>query len=220
MKYMNMMKSWRIPMANLQLFADGDGGSDGDGGDGDGGTDGNEPEALDFDGFLKLEGNQAEFDRRVNKAIKTAVTNAEKKWKALTDDKLTEAEKLAQMTEVEKQAYEMKKLRDELETYKKQNVHSELAKTARQMLTDEGINIPDALLKNLVTDEADSTKEAVEAFADLYKEAVQDAVKEALKGKTPRKKGGDTAMTKEQIIAVKNPAERKRLIEENIELFQ
>ena len=198
-------------MANLQLFADGDGGSDGDGGDGDGGTDGNDPEALDFDGFLKLEGNQAEFDRRVNKAIKTAVTNAEKKWKALTDDKLTEAEK---------QAYEMKKLRDELETYKKQSVHSELAKTARQMLTDEGINIPDALLKNLVTDEADSTKESVEAFAELYKEAVQDAVKEALKGKTPRKKDRDTAMTKEQIIAVKNPAERKRLIEENIELFQ
>ena len=90
-------------MASLQLFAEGDG-DDGGAGDGDGdgagagstGADG----TVTFDDFLKGEGNQAEFDRRVQKAVNTAVTNAQAKWKALTDDKLSEAEKLAQMTKV------------------------------------------------------------------------------------------------------------------------
>ena len=55
----------------------------------------------------------------------------------------------------------------------------------------------------------------------MYKDAVQAAVKEALKGKAPRKgTGGAGTMTKEQILAVKNPSERQKLIAENITLFQ
>ena len=69
----------------LQLFAEGDGGGAGDGngsgsGDGDGGGEGSQGtnEPLSFDDFLKGEGNQAEFDRRVQKAVNTAVANARK----------------------------------------------------------------------------------------------------------------------------------------------
>lgn len=56
----------------------------------------------------------------------------------------------------------------------------------------------------------------------MYKEAVQNAVKDALKGKPPKAgNGGDKpSMTKEQILAVKNPSERQKLIAENITLFQ
>ena len=96
----------KVPM-NLQLFAEGgngagtgDEGGNGGGAGGAGGSDENEP--LSFDDFLKTGGNQAEFDRRVQKAVNTAVTNAQEKWQALTDDKLSEAEKLAKMTKEEK----------------------------------------------------------------------------------------------------------------------
>ena len=56
----------------------------------------------------------------------------------------------------------------------------------------------------------------------MYKEAVQNAVKDALKGKPPKAgNGGDKpSMTKEQILEVKNPSERQKLIAENITLFQ
>lgn len=56
----------------------------------------------------------------------------------------------------------------------------------------------------------------------MYKEAVQKAVKDALKGKPPKAgNGGDKPpMTKGQILAVKNPSERQKLIAENITLFQ
>ena len=205
----------------LQLFTEGDDGGTGDG-NGDGsGTDGGNNEPMSFDDFLGQEGNQAEFDRRVNKAVKTAVTNAEEKWKALTDDKLTEAEKLAKMTKEEKAEYRAKKAEKELEDLKKMNARTELAKTARKMLADENINIPDELLSNLVADDAEGTKTAVESFAKMYKEAVQAAVKEAIKGKPPKAgTGGGNTITKEQIMDIKDPIERQKMIRENINLFQ
>lgn len=210
-------------MTNLQLFAEGDG--DGSGtGDGSGagagdGTTGSSNEQMSFDDFLKLDGNQAEFDRRVQKATQTAVSNAQQKWKALTDDKVSEAEKLAQMTKEERAEYENQKLRKELDDYKRKESLTEMSKTARKMLAEEEINIPDELLSRLVADSAEDTKAAVEAFVKLYKGAVQNAVKDALKGKPP-KAGNDRTMTKEQILAVKNPSDRQRLIAENITLFQ
>lgn len=225
MKHMNnVYAGWRIPMASLQLFAEGDGDDGGAGdGDGDGAGAGSNSTGgtVSFDDFLKGEGNQAEFDRRVQKAVNTAVTNAQAKWKALTDDKLSEAEKLAQMTKEEKAEYKASKLEKELEELKRRNARSDMAKTARKMLADEEINIPDELLVNLVVEDADGTKKAVEAFSKMYKGAVQAAVKEALKGNSPKAgTGGKGTMTKEQILAIKNPTERQRLIAENLKLFQ
>ena len=121
-------------MTNLQLFADGDDGGSGTGdgggtGEGTGakstGASGNEP--MSFDDFLKLEGNQAEFDRRVQKATQTAVNNAQQKWKTLTDDKISEAEKLAQMTKEERAEYKAQKLQKELDDYKKKEVLYEMS---------------------------------------------------------------------------------------------
>ncbi|MDD3362653.1 MAG: DUF4355 domain-containing protein [Hespellia sp.] len=235
MKYKNL-KQFRIPMAmNLQLFAEGDGAGAGDGGNGggvggkgaagsgqagagDGGDGGEEPKT--FDDILSDSKYQAEFDRRVNKAVETAVENAHTKWKALTDDKLTEAEKLAKMTKEEKAVYKAQKLEREIADLKRQNAMTEMSKTARKMLSDEEINIPDELLGHLVAEDAEGTKAAVEAFAKLFKGAVQSAVKDALKGNPPKSGTGGKALTKEQILAIKNPSERQKLIAENMTLFQ
>lgn len=219
-KYLNC----KIPM-NLQIFAEG-GAGDGAGAEGgNGGGAGAEEQGgaapQSFDDFLQREGNQAEFDRRVQKAIETAVTKAQEKWQALTDDKLSEAEKLAKMTKEEKAEYKNRKLEKELADLKRQNAISEMSKTARKMLADEEINIPDELLAHLVSESAEDTKTAVEAFGKMYKDAVQAAVKDALKGNAPKGgSGGKGAVTKEQILTISNPIERQRLIAENIALFQ
>lgn len=209
-------------MSNLQVFAgEGDGGGAGsgnDGGTGTGGEGGNEP--MSFDDFLKLEGNQAEFDRRVQKETQTAVANAREKWQALTDDKLSEAEKLAKMTKEEKAEYKAQKLQKELDDYKRKDTLSDMSKTARKMLSDEEINIPDELLAHLVTEDAADTKAAVESFVKLFKGAVQAAVTEKLKGPAPTGGSGKPTVTKEQILAIKNPSERQRMIAENITLFE
>lgn len=210
-------------MSNLQLFAEGDdggaNGGDGSGsGEGTGGAGGNEP--MSFEDFLNQEGNQAEFDRRVQKATQTAVSNAQQKWQALTDDKLTEAEKLAKMTKEEKAEYRANKLQKELDDYKRKDALSDMARTARKMLSEEEINIPDELLSHLISEDAEQTKTAVESFSKLFKDMVQEAVKNALKGPAPKAGTGGTTVTKEQIMAIKNPSERQRMIAENITLFQ
>ena len=218
-------------MMNLQLFAEGEGagsGSSGDGagagegsgtGSGDGGAGGNG--SLSFDDFLKQEGNQAEFDRRVQKAIDTAVSNAQKKWKDLHDNKLSEAEKLAKMTNEEKAAYRMSQMEKELNAFKEKDTLAEMSKTARKMLSEEDITIPDELLAHLVSTDAEDTKNTVQAFAKLFKDAVQEAIKTKYKGNPPKKgTGGKGSMTKDQIMAVKNPTERQKLIAEHMELFQ
>lgn len=222
MKYKNNHYRWRIPMMNLQLFAEGEGDGSGAGDDGGAGAgSGDGGNEMSFDDFLGQAENRAEFDRRVQKAVNTAVTKAQEKWQALTDDKLSEAEKLAKMTKEEKAEYKNRKLEKELADLKRQNSLSEMSKTARKMLADEEINIPDELLAHLVSESAEDTKTAVEAFAKMYKDAVQAAVKDVLKGNAPKGgSGGKGAVTKEQILAVSNPIERQRLIAENIALFQ
>lgn len=211
----------------LQLFAE-DGNDSGDNGTENkgaedvngGGADPDDSVTLSFDDFMKLKGNQAELDRRIQKATQTAVKNAEAKWKAISDDKATEAEKLAHMTREEKALYKASQLEKELEELKRNNVKAQMASEARKMLREEEISIPDELLSNLISDNAEKTKEAVDGFAKMYKEAVQAGVKEALRGGAPKKGSGSSGITKEQIFAVKDPAERQRLIAENIDLFK
>ncbi len=212
----------------LQLFAEdgndsGDNSTDSKGAEengNDGGADTDDNVTLSFDDFMKLKGNQAELDRRIQKATQTAVKNAEAKWKAISDDKASEAEKLAHMTREEKALYKASQLEKELEELKRNNVKAQMASEARKMLRDEEISIPDELLSNLISDNAEKTKEAVDGFAKMYKEAVQAGVKEALRGGAPKKGSGSSGITKEQIFAVKDPAERQKLIAENIDLFK
>ena len=210
---------------DLQLFADENAGdNDGAGTEENAGKEvivdeKKESDHLSFDDFLGNKENQAEFDRRVNKAIKTAVANAKDKWELETSDKLTEAQKLAKMNKEEKALYQNKKLQEELDALKREKAVSQMLGTARDMLREEGVNIPDAILTNLVKEDAEATKKAVESFSKEFKSAVQLAVKDALKGKAPEKGKGKSTITKAQIMELDNPLERQKLIAENLELF-
>lgn len=209
----------------LQLFA----GSEGSGaagepaGDGSGatgeGTIGTQTEPLSFDDYL-AQGGQAEFDRRVQKAIQTAVSNAQKKWQTMTDGKVSEAEKLAQMTNEEKAEYRAKKAEQELADLKRQIALGNMASTARKILSDEQVSVPDEIIMNLVCEDAEKTKESVEGFAKSFKDAVATAVKEALRGTPPKAGNGGHSITKDEIMNVKDRNERRRLIAENPQLFQ
>lgn len=142
------------------------------------------------------------------------------KWKQDQEKAVDEAKKLADMNAQEKAEYERDKIRKELDELKNEKVLNEMSKTARKMLSDEGINISDDLLANLVTTDAEKTKSVVNDFAKMFKSEVESAVKEALKGNPPKKGVKNTAITKEQIMAIKNTAERQKMINEHMELFQ
>lgn len=198
----------RLPM-NLQLFAgEGDGAGAGDDGNGGGagtsGGEGNEggDNPPSFDDFLKTGGNQAEFDRRVQKAIDTAVGKAQKKWQALTDDKLSEAEKLAQMTEKEKSDYMQRKREKELTDRETAITRKELMAEAKNALSDDSLPVELAEILNYA--DADSCKKSMETVKKTFQRAVEAAVEEKLKGGKPPKKAPETDAQKAQEQQVYN----------------
>ena len=124
------------------------------------------------------------------------------------------------MSAQEKAEYERDQLKKELAELKKQASLAEMTKTARKMLSDDGITVSDDLLSMLVSDNAETTKSAVDGFRQAFTNAVEIAVKERLKGEPPRKgSGGAPAMTKEQIMAIRDPELRQKKMLENKHLF-
>ena len=174
----------KVPM-NLQLFAEGgdgagadggNGGGSGEGAGGEGGAGGDTPPS--FDDFLKTGGNQAEFDRRVQKAVNTAVTKAQEKWQALADDKLSEAEKLAKMTKEEKAQYMQQKREKELTDREAAITRKELMAEAKNTLASDGL--PQELAEVLDYSDADTCKKSMEKVKEVFQRAVETAVEEKL----------------------------------------
>ena len=140
-------------------------------------------------------------------------------WQEKKEKELTEAKKLAEMNAQERAEHERDEMKRQLETLMKQQSLTEMTKTARTMLADKEINVSDDLLSMLVSEDADKTKSTIDSFVGLFQAAVKRAVANALKGNIP-KTGAPSGVTKEQIMAVKDRSERKRLIRENMELFK
>ena len=181
-----------IPM-KLQIFAEG--GENGDaarpedvkrGGSGMDTSGGTDPKPVSFDDFLKGDGNQAEFDRRVQKAVNTAVTKAQQKWQALADENLSEAEKLAKMTKEEKAQYLQQKKEKELINREAEITRKELMAEAKNTLVEK--KLPAGLADVLNYADADSCSKSISAVEKAFQEAVETAVQDRLKGGKPPKK--------------------------------
>lgn len=141
-----------------------------------------EPTPQSFDDILKNKDHQAEFDRRVQKALGTA----KEKWEALMDNKLSEAEKLAKMTKEEKAQYQQLKQEKELKDREAAITRRELMAEAKNTLAEK--KLPVGLAEVLNYADADSCSKSMEAVEKAFQEAVQAAVEEKLKGGPPPKK--------------------------------
>lgn len=149
-------------------------------------------------------------DDDVNKIINRKFAE----WQKKSD----EAAKLSAMNAQEKSEYELKQMKEELASLKKEKAFNEMKAVASEMLTEDGVVVPDSVVKMLVSDDAEETKTRVTDFARAYRTALQaEQVKSVHKG-TPRT-GSTSTITKEDIRKVTNPLERQRLIRENIKLF-
>ena len=152
-----------------------------------------------------------DFDRMFNQKFAKMMAKHEKE--------MAEATRLAEMNAQERAEHENKKLQEQVQELMRKEAIAEMSKSARAMLREKNISIGDNLLGVLISEDADQTKKSVEEFISLFQEAVNKAVKDALKGEPP-KAGGASKLTKEQILAVKDRTERQRLIQENMHLFR
>ncbi len=195
-----------IEKCDLQLFAEGETTEETEAQEGQTGVAGGAPEAK----ALEAKYTDEDVDRLINQKFA--------EWQKKQEKRTSEAERLGRMTAEEKANERLKSLEDKLHEYETRDARAQMANQARAMLQDKGVHVSDELLSNLISEDADTTKASVESFLTLFNTAVEKAVKEAVKGEPP-KTGNPTGMTKEQILAVTNRAERQRLIKENMHLF-
>jgi hypothetical protein len=138
------------------------------------------------------------------------------KWQKKQEKKVEEAKKLAEMNAEEKAKYERDEIQKELDALKAEKAHAELAKTVKEMIKKEfDVTPQDGLADVLVKDTAEATNDAVKGFVAFFNEFFKLKVG----GNEPRR-GSTSALTREQIFAIKDPNKRLKAIEENIELFQ
>lgn len=223
---MKKMKWNQFLLAGLQLFAEDGGNNDGDGADGGAGTEGaaGNSSGSGSDGKKgseskdkKEDGKEAKYtdddlDRILNRKFA--------EWQKKKDREVDEARRLASMTEEEKTKQKQADMERQLNELLSEKNRSEMMATARSILSERNIHADDALISLIVSEDAESTKKSIDAFANMFQKAVNKAVKDALKGEPPKTGTGKGGYTKEDILKVANRAERQRLIAANMDLFK
>ena len=141
------------------------------------------------------------------------------KWEKQQAAKVEEAAKLAEMNAQQKAEYERDKVQKELDEYKRRDTVNAMVAESRRQLSEQGIAVSDDILARLVGETAEETKASVDAFSTAFTAAVEDAVKKQLAGKAPAAGVATKTMTKEEILAIKDPIVRQAAIRDNIGLF-
>lgn len=155
-------------------------------------------------------------DEDVNKIIDRKFAEWEKKQNKAK----SEADRLANMNAQQKEQYENEQLKKQVEELLRKDALGKMAAVARGMLGEKNISVSDDLIEMLISDDAEKTKSSVDSFINAFQSAVEKAVKDALKGNPPKKTSEPASITKEQIMKVKDPLERQKLIAEHMDLFQ
>ncbi len=208
----------KMPM-NLQFFADGgDGGDGGNGGGAGGSGDGNGAAGADgsgadgagagegdqggtqtFDDVLKNPAYQSEFDKRVAKALETQKTKLSADVQTQIENAKTEAEKLAKMNAEQRAQYEKEKADAALAERERSITKRELTATAKETLIEKGL--PTSLSSVLDYTDAEKCNASIEAVETAFKEAVEKAVEDKLKGgKPPKKADGENKTLEDQVM--------------------
>lgn len=162
-------------------------------------------------------------DKDVDEIVKKRLARERKKQEDEIAEALKEADearKLAEMDEDKKREYEHKKMAEELAALKADKVRNEMSATARKMLSEQNITVSDGIVHSLITEDAESTKANIDAFSTAFNDAVTKEVEARLKGQTPKKLGGNKPLTKQDILSIKDEAERRKAVAENLDLFR
>lgn len=147
-----------------------------------------------FDEFLKDSKNQAEFDRRVQKAIETAKTN----WQEVMNNEKSEAEKLAKMNKEQKLEYQAQKAEKEKSNAIAELNAYKLKEQALNIASEKGLDVSLLNYFNFSTAKADELNTKIDEISSAFNKAVEKAVNERLKEDTPISKTGfEKAKSKE-----------------------
>lgn len=196
---------------NLQFFAE-DGGGD-DPGD-------QTPPDFNVDELNEeqLAAIKAKFGFKDDKDVDSIIKNKKSRWQKELEEQKNEAARLAKLSEEDRQKALIQKEKEEFEKEKEEFRKEQLYVEKGKQLTAQGI--PADFAHRIAGDTAEEILEDVKAFRAEWDKAVEAKVNERLASKSKTKVGtGAGQMTKAEIMAIKDTAERQRMIAANRELF-
>lgn len=172
------------------------------------------PEATEADKTF----TQDELNHIVQERVQRAVAKAQKDAEDKIKQAQSEGERLAKLTKDERAKEEEAKRLADLEAREKAIAVKELRIETQSLLSDEGL--PIEFLDVVMADTAESVKDNIASIRKVFDEAVEKRVNERLTQDKPRRGATAGAMSKAEIMAVKDASERQKLIAENLELFR
>lgn len=149
---------------------------------------------------------------QVNEVLEKRLARERKK----KEEELQEAERLAKLSQAEREKELNEKTKKELEEAKATIRRMNLEHDTEKILIEK--NIPLEFKGFLIGEDEEATNENIKTFEANYEKAIEIAVNERLKSDPP-KAGGSTGLTKSEIMNIKNTGERLKAIENNMELF-
>ena len=161
---------------------------------------------------------QDELNHIVQERVQRAVAKAQKDAEDKIKQAQSEGERLAKLTKDESANAEEAKRSADLEAREKAIAVKELRIETQSLLSDEGL--PIEFLDVVMADTAESVKENIASIRKVFDEAVEKRVNERLTQDKPRRGATAGAMSKAEIMAIKDVSERQKLIAENLELFR
>lgn len=135
-----------------------------------------------------------EFDSEVDKRIAKALETAKSKWNEEKQDEINRAEQLAKMSAEERKEAEDKAKAEALEKREKELNMREYRYVAKHQLEENGL--PDSFVDMVLSDDPATTKNNITAVRSEFDKAIEVAVTERLKGKTPQVGGGTSQLNK------------------------
>ena len=154
---------------------------------------GTENKTQTFDEVLSNKEYQAEFDRRVQKAIETAKT----KWQEINDAEKSEADKLAKMNKEQKLEYEAQKANKEKDNALAELNAYKLKEQALTIASEKGLDVNLLNLIDFKTVTAEKLSENIDNLSAVFNKAVEKAVNARLKEDAPITKTSNISINKD-----------------------
>ena len=161
---------------NIQFFAEGDG-------DGDG-KEGEQEENVTLTAAELQKKIDAETDRKLSKVLEKKQKEWEDKQDAAIQKALEEKERLSKLSEKDRKDEELSKREKELAERAAEISRKELKADAVEDLTEKGLNPKFADF--LLAEDAEKTLANINAFKEIFDEALNQAVKEKLRQDSPK----------------------------------
>ena len=138
-----------------------------------------------FTELLQKPEYQKEFDKLVNKSLKTAKDNWEKDFTAKLEKEKTEAEKLAQMDAEQKMQYELDKSNKEKEALQSQLNAINLYKTASDIAIEKGLPVGYLDLIDFSKENADSITSKIDKLQEIRTKDLESYINSKFRQETP-----------------------------------